>query len=657
MRSIVISLLAMLFAVAHQGQASAAEGNSPIGRTIAPFTLQDHRGKAWQLDDFADRKLVVVAFLGTECPLAKLYGPRLEQLAKAYESKQVAVIGINANSQDSITELAAYARVHQIGFPLLKDPGNRVADAFDARRTPEVFVLDAGRKVVYHGRIDDQYGVGYTRDEPQRSDLRIALDELLAGKPVSQPETPLAGCYIGRARQPRGDSEITYSNQIARIFQKRCVECHRPGDIAPFALLNYEEVAGWAETIAEVVREDRMPPWHADPKHGTFAGDRRLTSEEKSQIAAWVKAGAPQGDLRELPPEPKFATAEWQLPREPDMVIAMRDKPYVVKAEGTIGYQFFTVDVGNTEDKWISAVEVRPGNRAVVHHALVFAGGGKDGQIDRDGVRGFFAAYVPGMRAAVYPDGMARKLPVGAKLVFQMHYTPNGSEQLDLTEVGLIFADPKSIQYEVRNTSAVERKIEIPPGDDNYRLDATSPSTSSEARLLAMMPHMHLRGKSFFYEAVYPDGKRETLLNVPRYDFNWQTRYCLAEPRTLPAGTRIHAVAHFDNSEYNLSNPDPTKTVRWGSQTWEEMMIGYVDVALPVDRNDAKNVAVASQDRAARVARVKQFVERLDSNADGTLTRSEVPELLRPAFDRISGGKDSVDVKRVREVLERRSDF
>ena len=227
--------------------------------------------------------------------MAGLYGPRLQSLANDYRARGVAVVGIDSNAQDSIDDLAAFGREHKIDFPLLKDPGAKVADQFGARRTPEAFVLDQQRTVRYRGRIDDQYGVGYMRQEPKRHDLRQALDELLADKAVSQPLTEAAGCLIGRPRKADTTSPVTFSNQISRIFNQRCVECHRPGEIGPFALTDYQKAAGWAATIAEVVAADRMPPWHANPKFGKFAGDRSLTAKDKQLIAEWVAAGSPRG--------------------------------------------------------------------------------------------------------------------------------------------------------------------------------------------------------------------------------------------------------------------------------------------------------------------------------------------------------------------------
>jgi peroxiredoxin/mono/diheme cytochrome c family protein len=583
-------VLAVAECCAQAADMGPAKGKPALGKQAGAFTLQDYRGKEHALADCKDAKLVVLAFLGTECPLAKTYGPRLAKLAKDYEPKGVAFIGIDSNAQDAVTAIAAYARLHEIGFPILKDLNNQVADDLGAERTPEVLVLDGERKLRYRGRVDDQFGIGFVRPEPKRRDLAVALDELLSGKPVTQAETPTQGCLIGRVRQPKAESTVTYSKDIAALFNRRCLECHRSGEIAPFALTNYRSAAGWAETIAEVVREDRMPPWHADPKHGHFANDRRLSDDEKKLIFDWVAAGAPEGDPKDLPKPPTF-TAGWELPREPDLVVAMGQLPYEVKAEGTVQYQYFVADTGLKEDKWIEAVQVLPGNRAVVHHILVFAlppGPNARAALAGGGTQGYLAAYVPGLRSSPFPKGMAKKLPAGSKIVFQIHYTPIGSKQLDTSKVAFTFTDPAKVEREVKTISAVNTLINIPPGADSHPVEAKTRAMQPDTLMLGMMPHMHVRGKAFKYEAIYPDGKTEVLLDVPRYDFNWQTSYRFTEPKPLPEGTRVHCVALFDNSEKNLNNPDPTKTVRWGDQTWNEMMIGYFDIAFPKKAEEPK---------------------------------------------------------------------
>jgi len=639
------------------GLAAAADRPAPT-RAVEAFSLADIHGKTWSLGEMKDKRVVVVAFVGTECPLAKQYAPRLAKLAADYAGKSVAFFAVDSNVQDSLAELTAYARSAGINFPVLRDVKNRVADKFGAIRTPQVFVLDAARVIRYRGRIDDQYGVGFVQKAPKHNDLKEAVDALLEGRNVAVAETQAVGCLIGRVRDTQANARVTYSNQIARVFNKRCVECHHAGDIAPFSLTSYDDAAGWADMIAEVVDQGRMPPWHADPKYGKFSDDRRLSDDEKRLIHEWVDAGVPQGDPKELPPPPTFEKTGWHQDRAPDLILNMSDKPYHVKADGEIRYQYFRVDPGFKEDKWISAVEVQPGNRSVVHHILVHARGSRERGLGGDGRagQGFLAAYVPGLRPIALPKGMAKRIPAGSKLTFQIHYTPNGTAQDDTSRIGIWFADPKQITHEVKTIAAVNPFFAIPAKADNHPVEANTQKLPGDAQILTFMPHMHVRGKSFFYEAVYPNGKRETLLDVPHYDFNWQTAYRVEKPITFPAGTRIHAIAHFDNSEQNLNNPNPKVIVFWGDQTYEEMMIGYFDLAVPRGSKFSADEGFAGGRRGFRRGGgegLAEMVKQLDANKDGRITRDEVPERLRPQFDRLRGDKDSVSIEQLQSIFSR----
>ncbi len=571
------TLLLLLASIGLAAPAVAGDAVDIVGRKIDGFSLRDFRGKTHTLDDQRDKQVVVVLFLGCDCPIAKQYAPRLRKLADEYGPRGVAFVGIDANSQDTLAELAAYAHAGQIEFPLLKDAGNHVADQFGAERTPEAFVLDRDRKIRYRGRIDDQFLVGRQRPEPTRRDLAVALDELLSDKAVTEATTEAAGCRIGRVPKRQQAGDVTYSNQISRLLQQRCVECHRQGEIAPFPLTDYEEVAGWAETMQEVVHQGRMPPWFASPEHGKFANDARMSNDEKRLLDDWIAAGCPEGDPSQLP-EPRHFTVGWQIP-QPDQIVYIREEPVRVQAEGTVAYQYFSVDPGFKEDKWIRAAECRPDNRSVVHHIVAFFV--PPGEKPRDGSRGAMVGYAPGMPPNQFEEVTAMFVPAGSRVVFQMHYTPNGSEQVDRSSMGLVFADPATVKMRVSGGAAANRYFQIPAGDGNFEVRSHH-KFDKDVRLVTMTPHMHLRGKSFRYEAEYPDGRREVLLDIPHYDFNWQLRYKLAAPLLLPKGTSLICTAHFDNSTDNLANPDPTKPVRWGDQTWEEMMIGYFST-LPIE--------------------------------------------------------------------------
>ena len=439
-------------------------------------------------------------------------------------------------------------------------------------RTPEVFLLDPSHVVRYWGQIDDQFGVGFVRTKPTRRFLQDALEDILASRAVGTPVVEPVGCRIGRVNRRTPTGNVTYSNQIARILQARCVTCHRAGEIAPFVLTSYSDAVAWAENIREVIETRRMPPWLADPHYGKFQNDARITDEEKRLVSAWIDNGEPEGDPAQLPPKLKFADG-WQIPK-PDLIIKM-PKPFTVPAQGTVEYQYFTVDPGFKEDVWIRGAEGRPGNRSVVHHLILFyLPPWQKHARPVDPLFNAIGSFAPGIPALVEPTGRkARRIPAGSKLMFQMHYTPNGTEQVDQSEVGLVFADRKTVKRELSVGGIFKWRFQIPPGADDYRVEAKR-RFDEDTYIDALVPHMHLRGKSFRFTAIYPDGRKEIMLDVPRYDFNWQNVYGLSEPKLLPAGSQILCQATYDNSERNLANPDPTQSVHWGDQTWDEMMVG-----------------------------------------------------------------------------------
>lgn len=581
-----VVLLAVTCLIMHSRTALGTEpstepkSESHIGKKISPFTLDNCYGRAVSLNKFANKKAIVVAFLGTECPLAKLYGPRLEKLQQTFGTDDVAVIGINSNKQDSLTEVLAYSHRHKITFQMLKDLGNKVADAFAAERTPEVFLLDSTFAVRYHGRIDDQYYVGGSRARPEISELSDAIKQLLAGENITVTETPVEGCHIGRVKSVPPSGSITFTKHIAPIFHNHCMRCHREGEIAPFNLTRYEDVVGWEDTIIEVIEEDRMPPWFANPKHGEFANDPRLSAEQKALIFTWIENGMPRGDSADLPTPPVF-TEGWQIP-EPDQVITM-PAAFLVPAEGTVDYQHFVIDPDWKEDKYIVAAEARPQNRSVVHHILLHVIPPGTPRKDYLRTRGpILAGYAPGAITLTTPEGVAIKVKAGSKLLFEMHYTPNGHVQKDQSYVGICFAkEPSKIKRELKGDAASfpHRQLDIEPHDPDKQLVQDSRKTKRNVALVSMTPHMHLRGKSFRYDLIdaKTDHVIETLLDVPAYDFNWQLKYILKKPKIIRPGQFIRCTAVFDNSANNLANPDPSQRVRWGPQSEDEMMIGFME--------------------------------------------------------------------------------
>ncbi|MBY0230150.1 MAG: redoxin domain-containing protein [Gemmataceae bacterium] len=557
----------------------------PAPRVVKPFSLKAADGAEWSFAGaMKGKKALAVVFLGTECPVNNQYLPELARLAKRYESK-VSFVAVNSNAHDTPTRLLAHAKANKLPFPVLKDPANVVADAFGARRTPEAFVVSPEGTIFYQGRIDDQIGIGFRRKEPTRRDLAQALDEALAGKRVSLSFTEAPGCLIARAIEAKADGKITWTRHVERIVQNRCQECHRAGQVGPMPLTSYEDAVSWSGMIAEVLREDRMPPWHADPRHGSFANDRSIPKAEKDTILAWIKDRCPKGEAKDAPGPKAFADG-WGIGK-PDEVFQMPkafEVPAEMPAKG-VRYQYFRVPTSYKEDRWIQAAEARPGAREVVHHILVYVIDPKDPRnrpgrgVDGIG-NGLLTTYAPGDSPLILEPGQAKRLPKGSMLVFQMHYTPDGVARKDRSSVGIVWAKEKP-RTEVKTRAVAQQGLMIWPGDSNSKA-VSSARFDKETELLALFPHMHVRGKDFKYEIKRPGEKAETILSVPRYDFNWQSNYRLAKPLKLPAGTTLACTAHFDNSTGNPNNPDPKKFVFWGDQTWQEMMIGFVDYTVPL---------------------------------------------------------------------------
>ena len=363
----------------------------------------------------------------------------------------------------------------------------------------------------------------------------------------------------------------TFAKDVAPIFYKHCVECHRETMFAPMSLMTHEDARPWLRSIKQRVTSKTMPPWGSDQPRGVFKNDPRLTDDEIKTIVAWIDGGAPKGDDGDLPERPRFVDG-WTIGK-PDAVFAMTED-FTIPATGTIPYQYLRIPVNLPEDRWIQAIEIKPGARAQVHHVLAFtqpAGeeikpGGALGPTNIGGV-------TPNKPGVVFPAGVARLLRGKSDIILQMHYTANGKEATDRTEVGIIFAKDPPVKQSAGGM-ALNPRFVIPAGDGNAEVRAMQPLTR-DTLITTLTPHMHMRGKDMTYIAHYPDGTDETLLSVPKYDFNWQITYELAQPKVLPKGTQIEVIAHFDNSTGNKFNPDPTKDVRWGDQTWEEMMIGF----------------------------------------------------------------------------------
>jgi hypothetical protein len=553
-----------------------------VGERVSDVAFVDVDGKAGTLsDELRAGKAVVVCMTSASCPVARKYGPTLVELQKAYGAKGVTFVAVNASAADTKEKaLGAAADLRRAGWAgrYVVEGGVEFARAMGAVSTTEVFVLDRARTLVYRGAIDDQYGLGYALAEPRRRYVARALDAVLADERPAVEATSAPGCAISPGAKPQADSGVTYHNRVSRIVQNHCLECHRKGENAPFELTTYDDVRGNAAMIKKVVGRRTMPPWFAEPSTGhPFRNDRSLSERERADLIGWVDAGCPAGDPADAPVPAHFVEG-WRIGR-PDLVLEA-PKVQALPARGTIPYRYVKVPTNLAEDRWVSAIEVRPSAPEVVHHVLVFvtfpAGDPRAKGALREfagGVKGYFAGMVPGQGHVVFPEGTAKLLPKGAVLVFQIHYTTNGKPAQDRPRIGLRFAKEKP-EYEIVTRAAANQTFQIPPNDANFEVSA-SHMFFRPTRLLSVNPHSHVRGKAFRYELFYPDGRRDVILDLPRYDFNWQIEHQFATPIDVPAGARLQVTAWYDNSADNPANPDPNKTVRFGEQTWDEMMIGY----------------------------------------------------------------------------------
>ncbi|MBL9185781.1 MAG: EF-hand domain-containing protein [Verrucomicrobiaceae bacterium] len=556
-----------------------------IGRQIADLSFTDLNGATHKLSEF---KASVIAMTSATCPVSKKYIHSLARLEKDLREQNITLILVNPFASESADEIKAQLGEAKITATYCHDKEKALAAALDAQTTTEVFLIDAKRTLIYRGALDDQYGIDYSHDAPRTSYLRNAVTAMLAGSLPQIAATAAPGCELDFPAKNTAKTTITYHRDVARILQQNCVTCHRDNGIAPFALDDLAEVTDRAKVIKRVISEGTMPPWFAAPvpegKDSPWANDCSLSSRDKTDLLAWLdSADRPLGDPADAPAPLKFED-EWTIGK-PDLIVQL-PRPVSIKAEGFMPYQFLTAQTTLTEDTWVQGYEIMPTDRSVVHHVIVSVFEKGSRARDRDeGTGGYWAAYVPGNASQLYPEGFARKLPAGATVGFQIHYTPSGKATQDQLRMGLVFAK-KQPRYAVETIGVPKRKLNIPPGAAAHEETFTK-AVPYDMNVMAYMAHMHVRGKAFKYELISADGT-ETLLDIPRYDFNWQLRYDLAQPKVLPRGSQLKITALFDNSAGNKANPDPTKTVHWGPQTVDEMMIGYIETFRPLNSTGAE---------------------------------------------------------------------
>lgn len=613
-----------------------------IGAWVPSVVCRDLDGAAADWRDAAGERGTVLALTSVTCPVGQKLFPALARAEAVADRLGFGFVHVGVQGLDDAAALRAHAERHGLEGLVLQDIDGGLARALDARTTTEVFVVDARGTLRYRGALNDQYGIGFALPAAREHFLRDALVALATAKELEVPATSAPGCVVEHEVETVGGaSDVTYSRDISRLMQRSCVECHRDGGVAPFPLDSYPAVSRRASMLLSVVDEGLMPPWFAAEHEGEspWANDRSLLPGERDLLARWIAAGKPEGDAAEQPLPRRFETGGWVL-GEPDAIYAM-PRSFNVPAEGRVNYKYFAVPTNLERDAWIEAIEVRPGAVDVVHHVLAHAlpaEAFKDGRLVRwdllDERRGFFAAWAPGAEAVVYPDGHARLLEAGTVLMFELHYTPNGTARRDRSAVGVHFAstDPAWRPERIVRTAGISNRSFEVPARASAHVDTATGLVKRAMRITSLMPHMHLRGKAFRFDRVALDGARTTLLDVPRYDFNWQLAYNLEEPIVLEAGERLDVRAVFDNSSANLANPAPDRPVRWGPDTDDEMLIGFVDYVLVEEDQD---LSAEEPQFAVIEPRVRRYLAKLARENGGAVPRSALKRRMRRSFDRL----------------------
>jgi peroxiredoxin len=586
------------------GPARAAEPcTDKLGQKIDRVTFTDAAGKPFTLRDLKDRQAVLVVFLSFECPVSTSYSEPLAGLARTYGERGVTFLGVSTGDEDA-AQLAKYCQEYKIPFPVYKDERHAVAEAFHAAVTPEAFLLDRHLVLRYRGRIDDSYAARLKKNlQITRHDLRQALDELLAGKPVSEPATRAVGCPISHEATPRAATgRVTFYRDVLPILQSNCQTCHRPGEVGPFALMTYRQAVNWAGDIKGYTQSRKMPPWK--PVDGpAFQHDRKLSNHEIATLAAWADGGTPAGDPKDAPPPRRFVEG-WQL-GQPDLVLTP-DAAFQVGAGGPDLFRCYVLPTNLPEDRYVTAFEVRPGNRRVVHHTLQFIdtlgqarkleraererekkAGAADlgpGYSSAMGIgfvpRGGMGGWAPGQVARHLPEGTGYFLPKGADLVLQVHYHRDGRVETDRPSIGLYFArKPVQRRFQglvVAGGQGRLRFFAIPAGKDHVAVHGRT-WVDQDCTLYSVMPHMHLIGREVKVTMTPPGGPPRTLVAITDWDYNWQETYFFKEPIAVKTGTRFDIEAVYDNSTGNPNNPNqPPRLVTFGQQTTDEMLFGFL---------------------------------------------------------------------------------
>lgn len=540
-------------------------------KEVPDFALLDFKGRYHHLRH-TDAKAVVLFFTANGCPVARQSIPRLRKLNEQFESKGIRVWLVNSTTSDDRESIWKESQeFHTKGLPVLLDESQGVASMLDVKRTGTAVCIETkGWTVIYRGAIDDQLVEGSQKPAPTEKYIETALQEFVAGKDVTKAETAARGCIISFSNK----EPVSYSTQIAPLLANKCFGCHSPGNIGPIKLTSYDKVKGVADMIQEVLLARRMPPWHADRQYGTFVNDCSLSADESRTLLRWIEQGAKRDGSEDPLRNASIPSKDWLL-GQPDAIVSL-PKVEEIPATGVLEYRHIQVASPFDRDVWVKGIVAKPDNTRVVHHVIVRA---KEHASDdnNNADDAFLLGWAPGTPEMFFPAGTGKLIKKGSVLDFEMHYTTSGREEKDQSSIGIYLLEDKP-EMVLKTRAALDLEFEIPPGDAAKTTFANY-AVKRESILYDMAPHMHLRGSWFKYEALYPNGKRETLLSVPKYDFKWQHSYRLKEPKRLPAGTWILCSGGFDNSSRNPANPNPSTTVRWGDQSFDEMFIGFMDLA------------------------------------------------------------------------------
>ncbi len=568
--------------------AESGEHRAPAGEVLN-FALIDHHGRLHELRRLGG-KAVVLYFTANDCPVARQSAGKIRALRDKFSALGVSVFMVNscmADDRNSISEEAV--QLHAWHVPVLKDDTQGVARHLGVKRTGEsIAISTADWKVFYRGAIDDQMVEGAQKPKPTERYVENALNDFLEGKPIEVSKTVARGCIIQFEGGEGPDAApVSYSREVAPLLQRKCVHCHSPGNIGSGAMTSYQKVKSRASMIEEVLLGRRMPPWDADPHVGKFSNDASMTVAEAQTLLRWVHQGAPRGDGEDPLEKAETQPApDWPL-GPPDLVLRLPQEESI-PATGVLKYRHIEVLAGNTNTAWVGAVWAKPGNRKVLHHVIARLKAG--GVSDHLGQKEMYVGWAPGTTQGWFPKGSGKFLPANARFDLELHYTPTGSPTTDQTEIGLYLLKEKPASH-FESVPVVNSTFELRPGDPDSQVTAMYGFTRA-GTLYSVTPHMHLRGRWMKFEALFPNGRRELLCSVPRYDFNWQFTYVFDKPKRIPAGTWVLLTGGYDNSPQNPANPDPNKAVHWGDQTFNEMFLGWYNVAW-----DAESEGTASASR------------------------------------------------------------